>query len=550
MLDERGQSLLGAGVGLVAGGLILAIPGAVLVGAGLLGATLLAIERLKDDLGPLGAPWGLHAKVAPPDVAASSAGLKVRSHRVDQRVDLELDLHVPAEHAGLSFEIESWETTEGLTIVSADRRVVVGRDGRRVRLQAVANSAAVHRLFGVRGTLTDAMGLVATECFLPCPYEVAALPRSQHLDLRRLTETRRRAARSAAGLRPDSVAGHGDELRELREHAWGDPFKHIAWKASARRGRLMVRSFERERSRALYAVVDTGATMRDGRLGDGPLDQAFDMTHSLAELAARQSLPFGAALVDGEVTARVPVREGLASLNATDRALLDVRRTVAEPLSPLSDDALLQVVAAYLRSVERVDLGSGEGFGDAYVRFRQRTVMAALARLPERERLPSMKGAEPSPRADLSILRRFCRAMDLALPYRDPLPPEQRIQGITRGLEVAAAARNGPFVIVVISDFRGLRGACDPVFAAFARARRAGHRIVVVAVRDVEPNEAYEYVHDAEDIDTARGLAQADRAARIRLLEELNSGCRRAGAALLADPDPEKLVALWARAAV
>ena len=32
------------------------------------------------------------------------------------------------------------------------------------------------------------------------------------------------------------------EIRELREHMPGDPFKKIAWKASARRGRLLVRA--------------------------------------------------------------------------------------------------------------------------------------------------------------------------------------------------------------------------------------------------------------------------------------------------------------------
>ena len=33
------------------------------------------------------------------------------------------------------------------------------------------------------------------------------------------------------------MRGEGDDLRELREHQPGDPFRKIAWKASARRGR-------------------------------------------------------------------------------------------------------------------------------------------------------------------------------------------------------------------------------------------------------------------------------------------------------------------------
>lgn len=547
MLSGRGQQLLGASAGVCAAGLILGMAGVVAAGAVFLGALLIEVRRLRGGLQPLEAPWGVSGRLAPRDREASTASLHVRSHRVGQNVALQLELGVDERFAGATFEVLGWECTPGLE-VTADRAAFVLAGQVTVGVVAVARSAAVHRVLGVRAVLTDAAGFVEADVFVPCPCEVAALPRSQHLDLNRLAETRRHASRSIAGLRPDNAAGHGDELRELREHQFGDPFKHIAWKASARRGRLMSRSFERERSRAVYVVLDTGSSMRMGRLGDGPMDQALDLVHSLAELSARQNLPFGATLVDGRITARVQVREGLAALQQTDRALLDVRRTVAEDLAPMPDDELLSVVAAYLRAVERVDLGLGSGVAEDYVRFRQRTVMAALARLPERERLPAMRGPEPSQRADLSILRRFCRAMDVALPYRDSVPPAARAAGLAQGISAAMAARSGPFVVIVVSDFRGLRGHNAPLFAALARARKKGHRALVVAMRDVEPTEALDYVMDAEDVDTARGLAQADRAARSQLLAELDDGCRRAGASLLADPDPRKIVAHWAAA--
>ena len=75
--------------------------------------------------------------------------------------------------------------------------------------------------------------------------------------------------------------------------------------------------------------------MRDGRPGLGPLDQALDLVHSLAEAAARAHDPFGCALVDGRVVDRRPVLEGLSSLRDVDHALLDIRRAVAEDLEVL-----------------------------------------------------------------------------------------------------------------------------------------------------------------------------------------------------------------------
>ena len=200
----------------------------------------------------------------------------------------------------------------------------------------------------------------------------------------------------------------------------------------------------------------------------------------------------------------------------------------------MADEGLLDRVAAYLRSVERVRLPAGEQGGAAWVRFRQRTVMAALARLPERERLPALRGAEPSPRADLSILRRFCRAKDIALPYRRPLSPEARVEGLVAGLAAAMSARKGPFVIVIISDFRGMRGTTAPLWQACARARRQGHRAVVIAVREVGVGDVIDAVTHVDDLDTARGLARADAAARQQLLEEFDDQSRRAGATFLA----------------
>ena len=546
MLDLRGQMLLGCGLGLAAAGLILNLPAAALTAVLLLGGLLQESQRLRAGLHGDG-PWGLVATLGPPQGQASTSVLGVRSQRVGQRLELHLELVLSGPFDGLLLFVEGWECTAGLEVDCPQRAISVHLASPAVLpVHVSARNAAVHRIFGVRGQIVDVMGLLVAEVFVPCAHEVAVLPRSLPLDLRRLPETRRRVARAVAGQRPDRVQGHGDELRELREHQVGDPFKHIAWKASARRGRLMSRSFERERARALHVVLDIGATMRDGRLGDGPLDQAVDLAHSLAEGCTRQNVPFGLVTTDGKVISRKPVREGLAAVREADRTLLDVRRTVAEEQAPVDDEVLLDTVASYLRAVERVSLTPGHRGGEAWVRYRQRTVMAALARLPERERLPALRGPEPSTRADLSILRRFCRAKDIALPYRQPLPAETRIEGLVAGLAAAMAARKGPFVIALLSDFRGLRGTAEPLWQACARARRLGHRVVVIAVREVGVGDVLDAVADVDDVDTARGLARADAAARQQLLEEFGDRCRRAGAVFLADPEPRQLVSLWA----
>ncbi|MCO4761060.1 MAG: DUF58 domain-containing protein [Myxococcales bacterium] len=546
MLDERGLLIAGLVAALAAVGLLLDLPAALMVSAVLAALTLREIGRLRVSLRRSRMPWGLSARIVPPRVVASTLQLGRRSHRVGQELHLRLHVNVHRQFDAAWLQIDGFEATDG---VDVEVRTVSARihGSREFEFVVRSDTAAVHRLHGVRVTVVDPLGLVRAQLFLPCPYEVAVLPRSLPLDLRHLPETRRNVRRAAGGHRPDRVQGQGDELRELREHAPGDPFKHIAWKASARRGRLMSRVFEHERARSVYAVLDTGASMRNGVPGHTALDAGLDLLHSLAECSARRNLPFGMGLVDGALVDRQPVREGLGAVVGCDRALLDVRRTVAESLAPLPEDELLNVVASYLRAVQGVDLPQITG-PESWVRFRQRTVMGALARLPERERLPALRGPEPSSRADLSILRRYCRAADLALPYRPALPASERVAGLISGIESALAARKGPFVIVLASDFLGLLGHCDPLWQTAARARSRGHRLILLSL--VEPAvDAIDLVDDLEHVDTARGLAKADRAARAQLLDELQQGARRAGATLLADPQPRQIVRAWGAAA-
>ncbi|MSQ85048.1 MAG: DUF58 domain-containing protein [Myxococcales bacterium] len=552
MLLPFGRMVLGVGMALVAAGLALAVPGAALAGCVVIGALHLEIRRLRRGLHPGRAPWQIAAQCEVVGKRVTGEAGTERSHRVGREVPMLLRVEVPQSTEGARFDIDKVWTSPGLTL-GGDGTATLMLRGPTCGLHVVVcpQTAAVHRIIGVQGRLTDPNGLLQANVFLPTPCELAVLPRSLPIDLRSVAETRRMSPRSGQGQRPDKVPGSGDDLRELREHAAGDPFKHIAWKASASRGRLMTRSFERERTRSMYVVLETGATMRDGVAGKGPLDQAADLVHSLAEACARTHDPFGLSLVDGRVLDSRPVLEGLAALGATDRALLDIRRAVADDLAPMDEVALFSVVARYLVAVERAPLPLLFGqdvpnyVAVAGPHLRQRVVMAALSRLPPRERMPLLRGPEPSQRSDLSILRRFCRASDLPLPYRGQLPASQRIVGLVAGVRAALIARKGPFALIVVSDFRGLAGQLAPLMTSFAQARQAGHRVMAVAVREIDDGEVLDMVADAEDVDAARGLLRADHAARQQLLDELEEGCRKVGAVFQGDPNPKELAALW-----
>jgi uncharacterized protein (DUF58 family) len=81
--------------------------------------------------------------------------------------------------------------------------------------------------------------------------------------------------------------GQGTEFDSLREYVDGDDVRSIDWRATARRGDVVVRTWRPERDRRLVCVLDTGRTSA-ARVGDMPrLDAAMDACLLLAAVAAR-----------------------------------------------------------------------------------------------------------------------------------------------------------------------------------------------------------------------------------------------------------------------
>src|SRR5204862_398480 len=107
-----------------------------------------------------------------------------------------------------------------------------------------------------------------------------------------------RARRSAEQGRPSLLAGEGDQLKELREHVPGDAFKKIAWKASAKRGRHVVRALHLHRAcpspraRASASSVTTSRASaskgRRGSMASARRAPSRSRRHSIACLATKR----------------------------------------------------------------------------------------------------------------------------------------------------------------------------------------------------------------------------------------------------------------------
>ena len=75
--------------------------------------------------------------------------------------------------------------------------------------------------------------------------------------------------RQLDGQHRSLLRGPGTEFDSLREYVIGDDVRSIDWRATARRGDVMVRTWRPERDRRILFVLDTGRTAA-GRVAGHP----------------------------------------------------------------------------------------------------------------------------------------------------------------------------------------------------------------------------------------------------------------------------------------
>lgn len=149
------------------------------------------------------------------------------------------------------------------------------------------------------------------------------------LALREFDLLKQKGRLNQIGIRRSRSRGIGTEFESLRDYALGDDYRKIDWKATARRGKFIVRQFEQERSQSVIMVIDTGRLMLAEAEGTTKLDHTLDSLLMLAHAAAVAGDAVGLLAYSDTVQRYVPPRKGRGQLGILIEAIHDL---VAEPV--------------------------------------------------------------------------------------------------------------------------------------------------------------------------------------------------------------------------
>lgn len=147
--------------------------------------------------------------------------------------------------------------------------------------------------------ITGPLGLIQRQGKIELPQTVQVLPDMTGEGSRDLQLAL--AGALQAGRRKSLRRGEGREFESLREHQHDDDFRHIDWKASAKRGKLISRQYETERDQRLMIMLDMGRLMSP-RIGPyRKLDYAINASIHLAQVALHKGDLVGYAVFNDEM---------------------------------------------------------------------------------------------------------------------------------------------------------------------------------------------------------------------------------------------------------
>jgi uncharacterized protein (DUF58 family) len=129
---------------------------------------------------------------------------------------------------------------------------------------------------------------------------------------------------SLVGFRRTRRVGQDHDFERLRDHTIDDNYKHIDWRATARRRKLTVRDFQASQSQRIVFLVDCGRMMTNEAAGLSLLDHALNAMLMLSYVALRQNDSVGLVCFSDEVHSYVPPRSGRIQMNRLLHASFDL----------------------------------------------------------------------------------------------------------------------------------------------------------------------------------------------------------------------------------
>lgn len=377
-------------------------------------------------------------------------------------------------------------------------------------LPVLVHAAGRHVVRGVTLVFSDPLGFwsIASDCARPVI--VRALPRASHVSGRLVARFTNPTEGEAATAR----RGESPAFSDIDQYRPGDPLRRIAWAASLRHRRLLVKRTEEPEVTPVAIVLDASAGMRRGPEGARAIDVATGRSVALVRALGRARVPVALVVYHRRVIEQFRAAGRESARDELVKALTRLPTRVDESLYRVDEEALLQVVADAL-----VQVG-------VRVRARASAMDLAVEAAAWMSRMaPRLGKSATTTRVPIDVdatLFEFASALGLVFPTAD-LESDVLRSAMNRAVRVATEFLEGPGRIVLISNFAGFVPAHASArnFPFLARSR-SKPRVDIWPVTAAAPNHVTEMEADRTRSLAARVVRLVERADQVAFLRALS----------------------------
>ncbi len=90
------------------------------------------------------------------------------------------------------------------------------------------------------------------------------------------------------GIKKMRRIGHSYEFEQIKNYVRGDDIRSINWKATGRRGQLMINQYEDERAQQIYSIIDKSRSMKMPFNGLSLMDHAINTSLVISNIALQK----------------------------------------------------------------------------------------------------------------------------------------------------------------------------------------------------------------------------------------------------------------------
>jgi uncharacterized protein (DUF58 family) len=199
----------------------------------------------------------------------------------------------------------------------------------QVPFTATGMTRGASTLGAVGAKITTRLGLMGVTYAYDLAADVRVIPSMSGVRRYRLMAMQQRL--STLGVRALRRKGSGQAFAGLREYVRGDDPRHIDWKATSKRDKLITREFTVERSQTVITLIDAGRAMTQLSGTWSRFEQALSSALILTDIASNAGDRVGTLVFDDEIRAHVPAHASRGALTQIRNAFVPVSATTREP---------------------------------------------------------------------------------------------------------------------------------------------------------------------------------------------------------------------------